>query len=164
MDSVNAPNPPNTPSKTHACVRCSDRKVKCDRKQPCNTCVRHNAECLFRELPPRRRKKKHTKEEILIERVKLYESLLQEKGIDPKVLTESSKASGSYGRNDTGGLVVKDASQLRTPDSISFEPEGAASKPQLLYEKGRSKFLDKYVSCDRCKQDTDDWTVACGLG
>ncbi|RMZ90189.1 hypothetical protein DV736_g2601, partial [Chaetothyriales sp. CBS 134916] len=65
-------------------------------------------------------KKKRTKEEILIDRLKLYESLLQEKGVDVKALTESYKASRSHGGHDTGGLVFREPSDC-LEDSSDYE-------------------------------------------
>ncbi|KIX08632.1 uncharacterized protein Z518_03289 [Rhinocladiella mackenziei CBS 650.93] len=114
------------PISAHSCVRCAERKVKCDRRQPCDACMRHNVECIFRELPPPRRRKKPTKEEILIARLKLYESILQEKGIESQELpTQVSKTSGSGEKRDPdAGFVANDMLQL------------------LVYGEGRSKFLD----------------------
>ncbi|KAF9365112.1 hypothetical protein BGX34_011312 [Mortierella sp. NVP85] len=33
-----------------SCLRCRAKKVKCDRKEPCSRCEKHNVECSYREL------------------------------------------------------------------------------------------------------------------
>ncbi|KAF9580116.1 hypothetical protein BGW38_003366 [Lunasporangiospora selenospora] len=33
-----------------SCLRCRAKKVKCDRKEPCARCEKHNVECSYREL------------------------------------------------------------------------------------------------------------------
>ncbi|PYI02291.1 fungal-specific transcription factor domain protein [Aspergillus sclerotiicarbonarius CBS 121057] len=46
--------------KTPSCTVCQRRKVRCDRQVPCSACVKHKAECIYRE--PwlfRRRKRQH---------------------------------------------------------------------------------------------------------
>lgn len=53
------------PLKAFSCLRCFERKVKCDKNHPCNNCVKSNVECNFR-IPsaPRRKKKKRGTEEM----------------------------------------------------------------------------------------------------
>ncbi|KIV95466.1 hypothetical protein PV10_03120 [Exophiala mesophila] len=68
-------------SKPFSCLRCFERKVKCDKQSPCSNCTRSKAECTFRIPPPSRRRKKKPAEEALLERLKQYEALLQSKGI-----------------------------------------------------------------------------------
>ncbi|KAE8326993.1 fungal-specific transcription factor domain-containing protein [Aspergillus sergii] len=47
---------------SHACTVCQRRKVKCDRRQPCSTCVKGHALCQYRDpLPSRRRRKAQQK-------------------------------------------------------------------------------------------------------
>lgn len=131
---------------THACVRCSDRKVKCDRQKPCSACVKHNADCVFVPLRPPR--KRHRRVEILTDRLKQYEALLQEQGIDTARLpdvpqSESRRASGTQlatNATDTEEL------QLQTPTSIQSEPSGCIQKTQVVHGQGRSKFVEKCVT------------------
>jgi Fungal Zn(2)-Cys(6) binuclear cluster domain len=52
-------------AKAFSCLRCFERKVKCDKNHPCNNCVKSNVDCHFR-IPsaPRRKKKKRGMEEM----------------------------------------------------------------------------------------------------
>ena len=49
--------------KAFSCLRCFERKVKCDKTHPCANCVKSNVDCHFR-IPsaPRRKKKRGTEE------------------------------------------------------------------------------------------------------
>src|SRR6185295_2295972 len=45
--------------KQYSCSLCKQRKVKCDKKQPCSACLKSGAECVaVVPLPPRRGKRK----------------------------------------------------------------------------------------------------------
>jgi hypothetical protein len=145
MESVTTSSVDHRPSHDHACVRCAERKVKCDRRQPCEACMRHNADCIFRPLPSRKKRKKLTKEEILLGRIKLYESLLEDNGVDPRALAGSPVARAPLQNEDHVSTSMSETPQLPTPDSTVFSPAGAISKPRLLHEQGRYHFLDKYV-------------------
>lgn len=74
---------------TFACIRCAERKVKCDRQRPCAACTKHNAECVFNISKPPRKKQKRIKVQLLADRLNQYETLLQEHGIDTSKLPGS---------------------------------------------------------------------------
>jgi hypothetical protein len=52
------------PTKAFSCLRCFERKVKCDKSHPCANCVKSNVECIFRIPSAPRRKKKRATEEV----------------------------------------------------------------------------------------------------
>jgi hypothetical protein len=41
-------------SQRNACLSCRQRKLKCDRQQPCANCVARSVECTEQDLPPNR--------------------------------------------------------------------------------------------------------------
>ncbi|KAJ5820298.1 hypothetical protein N7474_005889 [Penicillium riverlandense] len=49
---------PAASSKSYSCVICYQRKVKCDRQDPCSNCAKSRAECVYRPPPPPRRRKR----------------------------------------------------------------------------------------------------------
>ena len=50
---------PNTnPAKPFSCVVCHNRKVKCDRNEPCRNCAKAQIDCIYRVPPPPRRRKR----------------------------------------------------------------------------------------------------------
>lgn len=120
-------------AKAFSCIRCFERKVKCDKQNPCANCIKSNVECIFRIPPAPRRKKKRPQDELLLARLKKCEDLLKSKGIDidsPQSPTMSTAAS-----TDTPVSIPQ-------PGSGFFaSPEGDKSG-QLLVDHGRSRFIE----------------------
>ena len=128
----------------YSCIRCSDRKVRCDKQNPCNTCVKHNVQCLFRTPAPPRRKQKLPRDGTLKAKVKRYEALLQDLGVNPNEMPKTPEAEQRHTQvSDPKATTTKDASQLPTPASTASELEQAITTSQLLHGQGKSKFLDK---------------------
>ena len=126
---------------TYSCVRCSDRKVRCDRQYPCGACLKHNVQCLFRMPPSPRRKKKRVKEGTLRDKLVRYEVLLQKLGVDPNELPNTSEAEDrTIGGSET---TTVDTLQLLTLASTTAETEQSITKSQLLQGQGGSNLVDK---------------------
>ncbi|KAF3037873.1 hypothetical protein E8E11_004033 [Didymella keratinophila] len=70
---------PPKPQRILACVLCQQRKVKCDRKFPCNHCIKAKVQCVPAQQMPRRRKR--PTEQELTERLRQYEELLRKNNI-----------------------------------------------------------------------------------
>ena len=121
---------------TYSCIRCADRKVKCDRQRPCGACVKHNADCVFNLAQPPR--KKRAKTQILADRLRQYEAVLQEQGIDPNKLPDTPKSGP---RRVSSNIVVPKESQVLTPSSIGSDQ--CVNKTQVVHGQGRSQFVDK---------------------
>ena len=67
---------------TSSCIRCAQRKVKCNRTQPCSACVKHGAECISKNTARSRKRKDRVRVQDLADRLKQYEVLLKGQGID----------------------------------------------------------------------------------
>lgn len=119
---------------TFSCVRCADRKVKCDRLLPCSACVRHKAECIFRPPRPPRRRPKQTADQNIQSRLRHYEALLKDNGINPNTASqdesETTRTTSEYEAAHTPASSLKD-----NLDSVP--------KAQLLHDRERSKIVDK---------------------
>jgi hypothetical protein len=141
--SLASPTSSNRP--TYSCVRCSDRKVRCDRQNPCSACLRHDVQCVFRAPPPPRRKKKRPQDGNLKDKLKRYEALFQNLGVDPNGLPNNAKMV--QGRMLVGSEVdmMEGEALLPTPASTVTEPERAITTSQVLQGQGRSKVVDKWV-------------------
>ena len=99
----------------HSCVLCQQRKVRCDRRKPCANCVKANVECkVVPPQPPRRRRKK-PHERDLIDRLKKYEALLAQHGVNFEPIADDFKASDNA---DDIADLGQDLSGLKTsPES-----------------------------------------------
>lgn len=126
---------------TFACIRCTERKVKCDKEDPCNACVRHNVQCIFRPPKLPRRRRKIVKDALVDERLKRYEALLREKGIDPNQVNGTSEAE--YHRDSSRSEVPETVWQLPTPPSTVSGPQATIFKPQLLRGQRGTEYVDK---------------------
>ena len=138
----------SAPSRTssrpaYSCVRCSDRKVKCDRQNPCSACVKHNVHCVFRPIQPPPKRHKRLKYDILNERLKSYEAIFREQGFDPNQQQDLSVPEHLSGSSRSEVEVPENGVQLPTPASAASDPEYPLTRTQLLHVQGRSKFVDK---------------------
>jgi hypothetical protein len=129
--------PTISPRSTFACVRCSERKVKCNKQYPCNSCARHHVQCVFRPpKPPSRRKREVVKNELVEERLKRYESLLREKGIDPDQVIGNSETApagpNTHPQTDSG--------QPELPDPAW---KMSVLKPELIRGQRGTELVDK---------------------
>ncbi|PWY96221.1 fungal-specific transcription factor domain protein [Aspergillus sclerotioniger CBS 115572] len=102
------------PHRALACVLCQQRKVKCDRKFPCASCVRAGAQCVP-TLAPRPRRRRFPERELL-ERLRRYEDLLRHNGIDFEPLHTSVTEKGSQ-EEVSGGRGSVDDEDLQGPGS-----------------------------------------------
>jgi hypothetical protein len=68
------------PRRVLACVLCQQRKVKCERKFPCKSCIKARVQCVPATLAARRRRRRFPERELL-ERLRKYEDLLRQNNI-----------------------------------------------------------------------------------
>lgn len=77
-------------TRLYACTTCVQRKVKCDKRQPCFSCFRSSLPCKYRTTPPSQRRKRKAGEEriprpakqtLLLEKLRSHEAALRNAGI-----------------------------------------------------------------------------------
>ncbi|KAH7166408.1 mitogen-activated protein kinase [Dactylonectria macrodidyma] len=147
--------PPNPPSKpAFSCIRCAERKVKCDRQVPCTACVNRKTDCVFQPPRPPRRRRRQLKDQVLTDRLKYYETLLHEKGIDPNKPPETPGPSEQREPSQTRTAAPNEF-HLHTPSSIQSEASGSVSKTQVIHGQGRSIFVDNSL-WSRVVEEFDD--------
>lgn len=85
------------PQRVLACKLCQQRKLKCDRKFPCEKCTKSRAQCVPATLAPRHRRRRRFPERELLERLRRYEGLLRQHNInfEPLHTPAAEKASPS---------------------------------------------------------------------
>lgn len=126
-----------------ACIRCAKRKVRCDRQDPCKACVRHKVDCIYEDPQATRKRRKLTKDDVLIDRLKFYENLLRERGVEAQEIPD-------FPTHDLLRQSQKDDqfSQRRPRPSnhSSTAPrntEHSASRARIARSRGESVFLEK---------------------
>ena len=123
-----------------SCLYCKQRKVRCDRKDPCFTCSKARHECIFRAPPPPRRGKRKRRKSRLIDRLRRYEELLKSHGeeIEPFDLSDSDGLDGGSEGNEMD-IVVLDEHLSRKHIVTSPVPKPG----RLIVKHGMSRYLDK---------------------
>lgn len=86
------------PQRTLACTSCQNRKVKCDRKFPCSSCIKSNVQCIPVAAPRQRRRR--FPEAELLQRVRYLEDLLRQHDIEFEPLhgNATEKSENKSGR------------------------------------------------------------------
>lgn len=114
-----------------SCLICRQRKVKCDRRDPCSNCVRAGQECSF--VAPVRGKRKRTKpvQEGLHAKLRRYEGILKAQGAtldeDDDIDETARPVSGSVAHS------VFDAATEQSQRSLpSTAPLSPARSPAYL--------------------------------
>ena len=126
---------------TIACIRCSEQKVRCDKRNPCDACVRHNVQCIFPPPKLSRRKRKSMRDDLVDERLKRYEALLEEKGIDPNQVTGTPEPE--HHRKSGRSEVSETVWPLPPPASTISGPQATIFQPRLLHGQRGTKLVDK---------------------
>lgn len=92
------PNTTPAPPRKHPCLLCQQRKVRCDRNEPCSNCVKAGvAKCeAAPQYPPRKRKKRFPEAELLA-RLRRYERHLRNYGADIEAINQEDLNSEPAG-------------------------------------------------------------------
>ncbi|OTA56698.1 C6 transcription factor [Hypoxylon sp. EC38] len=123
--------------KSYSCLICRQRKVKCDRCNPCSNCIKAEKECSF--IPPVRGKRKRTKprREGLHARLKRYEELLKSYG----AIVEPDDFDDSESETVSQPDVVMEEAESRSESRVGlFGLEEA--KPKLITKEGTSRYFE----------------------
>jgi hypothetical protein len=128
-------------SRSHfACIRCAERKVKCDRLQPCSACTKHNKECIFNPSKPPRKRIRRVKVQSLVEQLSFYEGLLLKNGIISTNVPNTTCTNGQFTQSDTSRLKVL---QPQTPASLEELPGGDISGATSSHGYVPSTYVEK---------------------
>ncbi|MCJ1390838.1 hypothetical protein MMC18_003699 [Xylographa bjoerkii] len=130
-----------TAPKAYSCILCSQRKVKCDKIDPCSNCRKKGVACVFRAPAPPRRRKRRSPEAALLSRLKRAEELLQ------------SHRVTNDGKDDESHLVDSHSDDMDVATSVEGQEVTshtretpirslAAENGRLIVEEGRSRYLE----------------------
>lgn len=128
----------------NSCVQCRLRKVRCDRIQPCSTCLRNKVQCVFQEVRRRRRRVTQTLSTDIVARIERLEERIEH-------ISGICSLSGKSFMSASDPLMGKAASS-RTIHAEHEPPERVFPTPsthKVLSESGRlaiQKGKSRYVS------------------
>jgi hypothetical protein len=135
-----------------ACAACQQRKIKCDRKFPCNSCVKSRTQCIPVAVPRQRRRR--FPEAELLQRVRHLEDLLRQHNIDFEPL--HGDATTKIGEK---GTEPKEGSpDIKT--ETTFEAKYVLS--YRWYDDLLTVFLQKSLASDEPNSTTSSQPVPYG--
>lgn len=106
------------PQRVLACLRCQQRKIKCDRRYPCSTCVKSRVQCIPATQLPRQRRRRFPERELL-DRLRKYEDLLRQNNIKFEPLHKESPHTESH--NDSDDEQPKATTNIPSPSTTNSE-------------------------------------------
>lgn len=112
----------------HSCLLCQQRKVRCDKAKPCGNCVKAGVDCRVIPPQPPRRRKKRVPERDLVERLRRYESLLTQAGVEFDGLGPDVKIVDP-GTVEDGDELDADFIRVRARDSPAGPESEIISSP-----------------------------------
>ncbi|KAJ5120045.1 hypothetical protein N7448_010714 [Penicillium atrosanguineum] len=126
---------PNS-TKPYSCVVCHNRKVKCDRNEPCSNCAKSKAECIYRPPPPPRRRKRErdaggsaSQERDKPRKMSDGENFLNDV-VDSHLPTRPRSNGSEFHKAGTGRMIEKDGRSVYLDNtfwtSVSYELPDAA--------------------------------------
>ncbi|RYP65743.1 hypothetical protein DL769_006237 [Monosporascus sp. CRB-8-3] len=123
----------------HSCQLCQQRKVRCDKSKPCSNCVRAGVECRVVPPQPPRRRKKRIPERDLVDRLRKYEALLAQNGIEFESLGPDVKVT-DQGTVEEGDELDTDFIRPRARES----PAGGPDPDEVISSPGETPHVPKW--------------------
>ncbi|OTB03781.1 hypothetical protein M426DRAFT_23509 [Hypoxylon sp. CI-4A] len=143
----------------HSCVLCQQRKVRCDKSKPCSNCVKAGVECRVVPPQPPRRRKKRIPERDLVERLRKYETLLSQNGIEFDSLGPDVKIVDPGSVEDGDELEPEFIRQRSKESPAGVDPDLISSPGETGHVPRTFKwfpFQREYRSVDDVLRDSSD--------
>ncbi|OTB11646.1 hypothetical protein K445DRAFT_67853 [Daldinia sp. EC12] len=155
------PNPDSSIVKVtrgHSCVLCQQRKVRCDKSKPCSNCVKANVECRVVPPQPPRRRKKRVPERDLVERLRKYEALLAQNGIEFDSLGPDVKIVDPGSVEDGDELEPEFIRQRSKESPAGVDPELISSPGETAHVPRTFKWFpfQREATTDEALKDSSD--------
>ena len=165
--------PTAKPQRVLACIRCQQRKIKCNRKFPCENCSIAKVQCV-QAAPTQRQRRRRFAERELLDRLRHYENLLSQNRInfEPMHAPNGARLDSEDGKDVDHMEDSPSEKQLaqgdRLPDRTTsnrsetvYEPK-YASTPSLLSLVGLTKSSQEPLACYESKGQAH-YSMACTL-
>ncbi|KAM0810427.1 putative Fungal-specific transcription factor domain-containing protein [Seiridium cardinale] len=141
-----------------SCVLCQQRKVRCDKNKPCSNCVKAGVECRVIPPQPPRRRKKRISERDLVARLRKYEALLVQHGVEFESLGPDIKVTDP-GTVHEGDELDTDFRRVRDLVADSLNPELISSPGENPHMPKTFKwfpFQKEFRALEQPLQDSSD--------
>ncbi|KAM7198417.1 C6 transcription factor domain containing protein [Naviculisporaceae sp. PSN 640] len=137
--------PQITITRGHACITCSQRKVKCDGKRPCSSCVRTGraSDCHSASTPTSlaaRIRDARAKELVLLRRLRHYENLLTTHGISFSKNPELTPAGNQGDLQDDSSLHM-----LTQTLDLALDSSPKPDAGHVIKHGGHPRFVDNLM-------------------
>ncbi|KAI0135305.1 fungal-specific transcription factor domain-containing protein [Daldinia grandis] len=142
----------------HSCVLCQQRKVRCDKSKPCSNCLKANVECRVVPPQPPRRRKKRVPERDLVERLRKYEALLAQNGIEFDSLGPDVKIVDPGSVEDGDELEPEFIRQRSKESPAGVDPDLISSPGETAHVPRTFKWFpfQKEATTDEALRDSSD--------
>ncbi|KAF2707810.1 putative C6 transcription factor [Pleomassaria siparia CBS 279.74] len=117
---------PPKPQRVLACVLCQQRKVKCNRKFPCDNCIKSKAQCVPASQLPRQRRRRFPERELL-DQLHKYEDLLRSNNISFEPLQKDGTRAHESANVESGDDL--DMEQSRCTNASTPSTSVTAAQP-----------------------------------
>lgn len=125
------------PERSYSCVACARRKVKCDKLEPCSSCSKSRAACVYRAPVPSQRHRRRLTQGDLLSRIQELESILDSHGIPFESL------GNSWIRSHWEEKLVGGPQTQPVPDSTaSVDTTPVAARTHMAARHGESSGQD----------------------
>jgi hypothetical protein len=114
----------------NSCVICAQRKVRCDKLNPCSNCSKSQSECVYRAPAVSQRHRKRPADEDIHSKISEYEGLLRKNNIKFQPLDNSWIPSPLEGK------LLSESQTTHTGSSASLKV--SIEKPLMLEVLGQS--------------------------
>ncbi|BCS03108.1 Zn(II)2Cys6 transcription factor [Aspergillus luchuensis] len=125
----------NTAFNTRSCRRCSQKKIRCDKAQPCASCIKSASECVFPGPDRAPRRKKQPLKAQLVSRLKSLEKEVQ---------------------NLTEKLETVNHNSRRHPQPAEKSSAVNGERGKLFVDRGSSQYINHEVLVDLETQAIQD--------
>ncbi|KAI1415809.1 hypothetical protein F5Y13DRAFT_206739 [Hypoxylon sp. FL1857] len=149
----------------HSCVLCQQRKVRCDKSKPCSNCVKAGVECRVVPPQPPRRRKKRIPERDLVERLRKYEALLSQNGIEFDSLGPDVKIVDPGSVEDGDELEPEFIRQRSKESPAGVDPDLISSPGETAHVPRTFKWFpfQKEAIDDTLKDSSDEEDVGSSI-
>jgi hypothetical protein len=132
------------PQHSYSCVACARRKVKCDRLEPCSSCCKSRAACIYRAPVPSQRHRRRLTQGDLLSRVRELESILDSHGIPFEALGnswirshwEDKLVGGPETRTVPEPTASVDSATVESEDHLAAQVDDGSSRHDALLASG----------------------------